>query len=75
MNTKSRQTPEGDVTFPELVDFKWLMAALGWWVDLPRIQGDAAYAAECLQRGLGSGSDLLRQRSLDLLSRWPDAPR
>jgi hypothetical protein len=50
-----------------MVDFKWLMAGLGWRIDLTRMRCDAAYLCECAQRGLASGSTLLRKRSVDLL--------
>ncbi len=50
-----------------MVDFKWLMAGLGWRVDLTRMRRDAAYLGECAQRGLASESVLLRERSVDLL--------
>jgi hypothetical protein len=50
-----------------MVDFKWLMAGLGWRVDLTRMRRDAAYLGECVQRGLASESGLLRERSVDLL--------
>jgi hypothetical protein len=52
----------------ELVAFKWLMAGRGWWVDVPRLQKDATYASVCAQRGLDSGSELLRQRSVEMLA-------
>lgn len=54
-------------TFVDLVDFKWLMAGLGWWVDLSRVRRDPAYAGECVRRGLASDSTLLHQRSVALL--------
>ena len=50
-----------------MVDFKWLMAGLGWRVDLTRMRRDAAYLGEWVQRGLASESALLRERSVDLL--------
>ena len=50
-----------------MVDFKWLMAGLGWRVDLARMRRDAAYLGEWVQRGLASESALLRERSVDLL--------
>ena len=53
--------------FLDLVAFKWLMAGMGWWVDLSRLQGDQAYVDECLQRALTSDSELLRKRSVDML--------
>lgn len=67
MNGISAQASATDHTFLDLVDFKWLMAGLGWWVDLSRLQRDMTYAGECLKRGLSSGSELLRQRSVDLM--------
>jgi len=67
MNGFSAQASATDHTFLDLVDFKWLMAGLGWWVDLSRLQRDMTYAGECLKRGLSSGSELLRQRSVDLM--------
>jgi hypothetical protein len=67
MNTMSREIPQGDGAFLKLVDFKWLMAGLGWWVDLSRLQRDKRYAGECVQHALTSGSELLRQKSMALL--------
>ena len=58
---------ERDDVFLNLVDFKWLMAGVGWWVSLSRLQSDRAYIDECLQRALRSGSQLLRERSIELL--------
>ncbi|MDZ5455930.1 hypothetical protein [Azohydromonas lata] len=52
----------------DLVCFKWLMADLGCWVDVPRMRRDGAYASECAARGLLARSDVLRQRSRDLLA-------
>ena len=58
-----------DEVFVDLVSFKWLMAGLGWRVDLTRMRRDAAYARECAARGLSasSSSSLLQQRSRDLM--------
>ena len=67
MNTMPEQIPQEDDTFLNLVDFKWLMAGLGWWVDLSRLQRDTTYAGECVQHALNSGSELLRRRSVALL--------
>ena len=63
IHTKDRE----DDTFLNLVDFKWLMAGVGWWVDLSRLQNDGVYIDECLQRALRSDSELLRKRSVELL--------
>ncbi len=44
----------------ELVDFKWLMAGQGVWVDLTRWRKDAGYADACIASGLCSHCDALR---------------
>lgn len=31
------------------VDFKWLMAGQGWWIDPHRFESDGAYAAKVLR--------------------------
>jgi hypothetical protein len=67
MNTKPEQASREHQTLVELVDFKWLMAGVGWWVDLSRLQRDKDYADECLHRAVGSGSQLLRERAAWLL--------
>ena len=67
MNTAPIEDPEGSHRFINLVDFKWLMAGMGWWVDLSRLQSDKAYASACIQNALTSGSELLRQRRAALV--------
>jgi len=62
---------ETDATLLDLVSFKWLMAGRGWWVDLSRLRKDASYATACVQRGLDSGLELLRQRSIALQPSLP----
>jgi hypothetical protein len=57
-----------DDVFVDLVSFKWLMAGIGCWVDLPRIRHDAAYACECASLGLKVHSSVLQQRSRELLT-------
>jgi hypothetical protein len=32
----------------EEVDFKWLMAGQGWWIDTTRLHNDPAYATQLL---------------------------
>jgi hypothetical protein len=54
-----------------LVDFKWLMAGLGWWVDLNRLQRDAAYAAECYSRAATSSCEPLRRSAATLMQLLP----
>jgi hypothetical protein len=69
MNVMLEQAIEEDGSFLELVDFKWLMACLmGSRIDLSRLQHDMDYARECVQLGIASDSNLLRQRSVGLLS-------
>lgn len=42
------------------VDFKWLMAGQGWWIDPHRFESDGAYAVEVLRFALASQSLALR---------------
>ena len=42
------------------IDFKWLMAGAGWWVDMVRFQQDPAYAAQFLRSALASPCGALR---------------
>jgi hypothetical protein len=42
------------------VDFKWLMAGQGWWVDTARFHRDPAYAAQFLLSALASPCMALR---------------
>ena len=71
MNEMHGQAADGDDVFLNLVGFKWLMLGLGWRVDLSRFQHDAAYASECVRRGLSSDCGPLRRRSADLLPFLP----
>lgn len=59
---------EDDRQLLDLVTFKWLMAGIGWRVDVPRLRKDADYARVCAQRGLESGQPLLGARSAELLA-------
>jgi hypothetical protein len=61
---------EGSNRLLNLVDFKWLMAGMGWWVDLSRLQCDKAYIDDFLERALSSDSELLRKRSVEMLGMW-----
>ena len=67
MNTAHIKASEGSDRFLNLVDFKWLMAGMGWWVNLSRLQSDKAYIDECLQRAMTTDSDLLQRRSVEML--------
>ena len=51
------------------VEFKWLMAGHGWWIDMARFQRDALYAAELLDLAMASQSSALRDCSAVLRSR------
>lgn len=48
------------------VDFKWLMAGQGWWVDSDRIKHDPIYASACIQSALNSDCDPLRHCAASL---------
>ena len=67
MNKALIRDPQGSDRFHNLVDFKWLMAGVGWWVNLSRLQSDVTYSYECLQRALTSDSEFLRKHSVKLL--------
>lgn len=43
------------------VDFKWLMAGQGCWIDIPRFHRDPAYSLARLEMGLQSSTYALRQ--------------
>ena len=43
------------------VDFKWLMAGQGWWIDTTRFHSDPSYAARYLRLAMASSSFALRQ--------------
>lgn len=45
----------------EEVNFKWLMAGLGWWVDMSRFRIDPLYAAHYLELASASESAELRK--------------
>jgi hypothetical protein len=48
------------------VDFKWLMAGLGWWIDTARFHSDPAYAAGLLRLAMASPSFALRDCAASL---------
>ncbi len=56
-------------TAPDLlleVDFKWLMAGQGCWIDPDRMHQEPGYARERVQAAIGSPCDALRQCALQL---------
>jgi hypothetical protein len=48
------------------VEFKWLMASQGWWVDAARFESDADYAGELLLLATKSQSFALRECASNL---------
>ena len=71
----NRPESDHDSELLDLVSFKWLMAGIGWRVDLTRLRQDTDYARTCAQRGLDSGQALLGERSAELLAALPPRPR
>lgn len=43
------------------VDFKWLMAGQGWWINLQRLHCDPSYAARILRSALTSPCAAVRE--------------
>lgn len=52
----------------EEVDFKWLMAGLGWWIDMPRFHRDSSYATRFMELAMASDSMALRDCAASLQS-------
>ena len=69
VRTPSPDAPGG--AWLQLVDFKWLMAGIGWWVDLTRWQHDETYARGCLARALQSNHEVLRRLASDIAEHHP----
>lgn len=57
------------------VDFKWLMAGIGWWIDTTRIHQDPSYASKCLNSAMASESLALRNCAAKLFGIHPAAWR
>ena len=53
----------------EEVDFKWLMAGQGWWIDTCRLHTDADYASQWLRLVAQSPSAALRNCAAHLQAR------
>lgn len=58
---RCEEREEADDELARLVDFKWLMAPHGLWVDLPRIIRDRIYARQCLDKARVTPSALVRR--------------
>jgi hypothetical protein len=52
-----------------LIDFKWLMAGQGWWLDMAAWGSDRAYTAQLLQCALQSDNATLRATATLVLRR------
>lgn len=67
-----RRSPQLNFDIPETllaeVDFKWLMAGQGWWVDVPRFDQDTSYAAQLLHCAMESDSATLRISAAALMA-------
>ena len=57
---ESESGPDARVSLLAEVDFKWLMAGQGWWIDVTRLHGDPSYAAGLIRFALSSHSFALR---------------
>jgi len=55
------------------VDFKWLMAGQGWWIDTARLHCDQCYVANLVQLAQASNSPAL-QSCAALLQAQPHLP-
>lgn len=50
----------------EEVNFKWLMAGMGWWVDMSRFRSDPVYACHYLNLAKASDSMELKNCATQL---------
>ena len=57
---ESASDPDARVSLLAEVDFKWLMAGQGWWIDAARLHGDHSCAAGLIRFALSSHSFALR---------------
>jgi hypothetical protein len=63
--------PEADerLLLLEEVNFKWLLAGMGLWIDMVRFHNDPVYAARFLALAEASDSPALRQCAASLQSK------
>lgn len=69
--SRTRVNPDVDavderVLMLEEVNFKWLMAGMGWWVDMSRFRSDPVYAGHYLNLAKASESMELRNCATQL---------
>ncbi|MFC5519542.1 hypothetical protein [Polaromonas jejuensis] len=77
MQVEAKQAPQVDDAAPGAdesasllaeVDFKWLMAGQGWWIDTSRFHSDPSYAAGLLRLAMASPFFALRDCAATLLA-------
>jgi hypothetical protein len=59
-------SPVEDASLLAQVDFKWLMAGQGWWIDPTRFHRDPSYAIGLLRLAMASPSGTLRECAASL---------
>jgi hypothetical protein len=78
MSSQSEREPVVNNSFPqsdgrvqllEEVNFKWLLAGMGWWIDMARFHNDLPYARHFLALAEASDSPALRDCAASLKSR------
>ncbi|MDP2371662.1 hypothetical protein [Rhodoferax sp.] len=69
MFTDAITGPDARASLLAEVEFKWLMAGHGWWIDMARFHRDPVYATELLDLALASQSSALRDCAAVLRSR------
>jgi len=57
---------DGRLLLLEEVNFKWLLAGLGWWIDMTRFHSDPPYATHFLALAEASNSPALRDCAASL---------
>ena len=57
---EEKSSGDEHVLLLEEVDFKWLMAGQGWWIDTTRLHSDRSYAARFLRLARATKSKALR---------------
>jgi hypothetical protein len=77
MSNQSERTPVVTISAPqsdervvllEEVNFKWLLAGLGWWIDMSRFHRDIPYAKHFFELAEASNSSALRDCAASLQS-------
>ena len=74
MNTHPCEYQPGGLELLLEVDFKWLMAGQGRWVDPQRLHSDPLYARGCLQSAIESPCDALQRCARYLQAQFSAQP-